>query len=172
MEQGSFLHHRICNAAFAVLTTDPGIFQQATLAADGAAEANLRVGVILLDPERMPDRVEPLASLLHPLLGCVIMDRQQPEWLANQIGKALDFACADGTSPWRGRKPRLVQCAPQAGRISVKSLVGLMRGLARHEEVEAVVPAPVTRNIHRLVPGRGPRRATVAASASAVAVVA
>lgn len=164
-----FLHYRICNASFAVLTGDAAVYQSACEAADRLAMSGFHLGVVWLNAEYPPSRLLPVANLLHPLQACVIVDGAQGARLAEVAESVLEMARADGTSPWRGRAPRLVSVlTPAVEAASAMNLVSLARGLANHTVSDGHLLAPPTRM--EAPRGGKPRRRETASPRTAAAV--
>lgn len=168
-----FLHYRICNASFAVLTGDAAVYQSACEAADRLAMSGFHLGVVWLNAEYPPSRLLPVANLLHPLQACVIVDGAQGARLTELAEGVLEMARADGTSPWRGRVPRLVSVrTPAVEAASAMNLVSLARGLANHtvSDGHLLAPLPSSRPDEASASANRPRRREVATSRAAAAV--
>lgn len=165
--QVPFRHYRICNADFAVLTANEEICRKANEAADRMAALGVHLGTVRIEPGCPPaPQLRSLATLLHPLQVCVIVDPERPAWLARLTREALEIACRDGTSPWRGRLPRVLSFQP-ASILSTGDLVSLAQGLANHTLSDGDAQLPLAQpDRKRSQPGsKGPRLAAAAAVA-------
>lgn len=156
-EHAPFRHYRICNAVYAVLTADDMIYRKANEAADRLAALGLHLGSVRLDPGCAEPQLRSMATLLHPLQACAVVDPARPMWLAQAAKEALEGASRDGSSPWRGHLPRVLWFRPAAD-WSVRDLVALAQGLASHtlseDDLELRILRPAERKGQQRVSGR------------------
>lgn len=166
--QAPCLHYRICNADYAVLTASEEICRKANEAADRLAALGLHLGTVRLESECPETQLRSIANLLHPLQICAVVDPEQPAWLARLTEEALAVASRDGSSPWRGRLPRVLSFQPAAA-VSASDLVSLTQGLANHTIADDVGTLRLLGLAERKRLPRSSSRRLAATAASAVA---
>jgi hypothetical protein len=141
-----YRHYRLCNASFAFVTAHEHVGEMARQLADRAHHCGVLLGVVTLCG-RLREPLDSLGALLQPLLAVAVVEDGRPkesERLVDVVARAIDAASVDGTSPWCGHAPSIVQ-VPLSLAESPAALERLVAALRNYREPCAGKVAPVSR---------------------------